>query len=73
MLKKAVQQGRSQRRGEAYSLRYVEPLSAARTTLAVLFSIFLSPFDFLALDQNGPFGHDPLPSGQPFQHTNLIR
>ena len=31
MLKKAVQQGRSERRGEAYPLGYVEPLSDART------------------------------------------
>ncbi len=40
MLKKAVQQGRSERRGEAYA-RYVEPLSDARTTLADFFSILL--------------------------------
>jgi hypothetical protein len=39
MLKRFVQQGRSERRGEAYSFRYVEPLSAARTLLANLFSI----------------------------------
>jgi hypothetical protein len=31
MLKKAVQQGRSEQRGEAYSVRYGEPLSEART------------------------------------------
>jgi len=37
MLKKSVQQGRSERRGEAY--RYVEPLSDARTPLADFFSI----------------------------------
>ena len=41
MLKKSVQQGRSKRRGEAYSVRYVEPLRAARTTLADFFSILL--------------------------------
>ncbi|WHZ15633.1 MAG: hypothetical protein OJF52_002478 [Nitrospira sp.] len=41
MLKKAVQQGRSKRRGEAYSVRYVEPLSEARTPLADFFSILL--------------------------------
>ena len=40
MLKKAVQQGRSERRGEA-TLRYVEPLSDARTPLADFFSILL--------------------------------
>jgi hypothetical protein len=36
MLKKAVQQGRSERRSEA-TLRYVEPLSDARTMLADFF------------------------------------
>ncbi len=41
MLKKAVQQGRSEQRGEAYSLPYGEPLSDARTTLADFFSILL--------------------------------
>jgi hypothetical protein len=41
MVKKAVQRGRSQRRGEAYSLRYVEPLSDARTKLADFFNILL--------------------------------
>ena len=34
LFRKAVQQGRSKRRGESYSLPYVEPLSAARTPLA---------------------------------------
>jgi len=33
LFRKAVQQGRSKRRGESYSLPYVEPLSAARTPL----------------------------------------
>ncbi len=41
MLKKAVQQGRSKRRGDAYSVRYGEPLSEARTPLADFFSILL--------------------------------
>ncbi len=41
MFKKAVQQGRSKRRGESYSPLYVEPLSAARTTLADFFNILL--------------------------------
>ena len=41
MLKKAVQQGRSERRDEAYAVRYVESLSGARTTLADFFSILL--------------------------------
>jgi hypothetical protein len=41
MLKKFVQQGRSERRGDAYSVPYVEPLSDARTPLADFFSILL--------------------------------
>jgi hypothetical protein len=41
MLKKAAQQGRSERRGDAYSVRYVEPLSEVRTPLADFFSILL--------------------------------
>jgi hypothetical protein len=41
MRKKAVQQGRSERRGDAYSVLYVEPLSDARTPLAVFFRILL--------------------------------
>jgi hypothetical protein len=39
MIKKFVQQGRSERRLEAYAVRYVEGLSDARTTLAAFFSI----------------------------------
>ena len=39
MLKKAVQQGRSERRAEAYPLGYVEGLSDARTKLPDFFSI----------------------------------
>ncbi len=57
MLKKAVQQGRSERRGEAYA-RYVEPLSDARTPLADFFSFLLEhvlspgrPFSFGLLDE----------------------
>ena len=42
MLKKAAQQGRSKRRGDAYSVRYGEPLSEARTPLADFFSILLA-------------------------------
>ena len=34
LFSKAVQQGRSERRGDAYSVQYVEPLSDARTPLA---------------------------------------
>jgi hypothetical protein len=41
MLKKAVQQGRSERRGESYCVSYVEPLSEARRKLADFFSILL--------------------------------
>jgi len=41
MLKKVVQQGRSKQRGDAYSVRYGEPLSEARTQLADFFSILL--------------------------------
>ena len=41
MLTKAAQQGRSERRGEARSVRYVEPLSTARTPLADFFSFLL--------------------------------
>ena len=42
MLKKAVQQGRSERRAEAYPLGYVEGLNDARTLLADFFSILLA-------------------------------
>jgi hypothetical protein len=41
ILKKAVQQGRSERRPEAYPLGYVEDLNDARTPLADFFSILL--------------------------------
>ena len=41
MLKKVVQQGRNKRRGDAYSVRYGEPRSEARTPLADFFSILL--------------------------------
>jgi hypothetical protein len=41
MLKKPVQQGRSERRTEAYPLGYVEGLNDARTPLADFFSILL--------------------------------
>ena len=39
MFKKAIQQGRSEREGEAYAFRYVEPLSDARTPLEAFFNI----------------------------------
>jgi hypothetical protein len=41
MLKKFVQQGRSECRPEAYLLGYVEGRNDARTTLADFFSILL--------------------------------
>ena len=41
MRKKAVQQGRSERRGESYFGPYVEPLSDARTPLAVFLRLLL--------------------------------
>jgi hypothetical protein len=41
MRKKAVQQGRSERRGESYSALYGEPLSDERTPLADFFRILL--------------------------------
>ncbi len=41
MLKMAVRRGRSEQRGESYSVPYVEPLSDARTKLADFFSILL--------------------------------
>jgi|GEM_PF-2238077 len=37
----AIQRGRSERRGESYSLSYVEPLSDARTKLGDFLSILL--------------------------------
>ena len=41
MLKKAAQQGRSERRADAYPLGYVEGLNDARTKLADFFSTLL--------------------------------
>ncbi|CAE6754735.1 hypothetical protein NSPZN2_30346 [Nitrospira defluvii] len=38
LFKNAVQQGRNKRRGDAYSLRYVEPLRAVRTPAAAFFN-----------------------------------
>jgi hypothetical protein len=45
MVKKAVQRGRSEQRGDAYSWPYVEPLRDAKTTLADFFNILLSGAD----------------------------
>jgi hypothetical protein len=41
---KAVQQGRSKRRGESYSPPYIEPLSIARTPLADFVNSLLGIF-----------------------------
>jgi hypothetical protein len=41
LFKKAVQQGRSERRDDAYSVPYVEPLSDVRTPLADFFNSLL--------------------------------
>jgi hypothetical protein len=65
MLKKAVQQGRSERRPQAYPLGYVEDLSDARTLLADFFSILLlrcvevpkrSVMEFVPTDLEVPLG-----------------
>lgn len=48
MLKKTVQRGRSERRGDAYSVPYGEPLNEATTKLADFFSILLVLLDSLA-------------------------
>jgi hypothetical protein len=41
LFRKAVRQGRSERRGESYSVPYVEPLSDARTPLAAFVNSLL--------------------------------
>ena len=43
VFKKACRQGRSERRGESYSFRYVEPLSDARTQPGAFFNTMLAP------------------------------
>ena len=53
MLKKAVQQGRSERGGEAYSCLYAEPQSDARTKLAAFFNILLAE----KTDERAEAGH----------------
>ena len=45
LFKKVVQQGRNERRGDAYSVPYVEPLSDVRTPLADFFNGLLRLFD----------------------------
>jgi hypothetical protein len=44
LFRKAVQQGRSKRRGESYSLPYIELLSDARTLLADFVNSLLVEF-----------------------------
>ena len=44
MRKQAVQQGRSNAKRGGVPLRYVEPLSDARTPLADFFRILLEPY-----------------------------
>ncbi|MEY4704300.1 MAG: hypothetical protein RL042_496 [Nitrospirota bacterium] len=48
MVKRAILQGRSERRGEAYCVPYGEPLSDARTKLEDFFNILL--LDEIELD-----------------------
>ena len=61
----AVQRGRSERRGEAYSVPYVEPLSDARTKLADFFSILLVEYDrFPAIHEHAMFDMPPHGAGQ---------
>src|SRR6478672_12979463 len=53
MFKTAVRRGRSEGGGEAYSFRYVEPPSDARTKLAAFFNILLVVFQCDALQDIG--------------------
>jgi hypothetical protein len=59
MVKKAFQQGRSERRGEAYSLPYVEPLSDARTTLEDFFNILLAGVAYVCDTRKSPDSPPP--------------
>ena len=51
LFKKAVQQGRSERRGESYFVPYVEPLSDARTMLAGFFNSLLATSTYEAISR----------------------
>ncbi|MBH0203096.1 MAG: hypothetical protein HP496_12585 [Nitrospira sp.] len=53
LFRKAVQQGRSKRRGESYSRPYVEPLSVARTPLADFVNSLLRQREVLQLIAEG--------------------
>ena len=55
LFRKTVQQGRSERRGESYSVPYVEPLSDARTMLADFVNSLLVEFSMLWAGED-PFG-----------------
>lgn len=52
----AAQQGRSERRGEANSLQYADPLRDMRTSLAAFFNSLLHPA-FVEFDGIGPGGY----------------
>jgi hypothetical protein len=55
MLKKTVQQGRSERRPKAYPLGYVEGLNDAKTKLADFFSILIRHLE--SASQSEPSRH----------------
>jgi hypothetical protein len=52
LFRKAVQQGRSERRGDAYSVPYVEPLSDVRTPLADFVNSLLIGDESLGREQD---------------------
>src|SRR5262245_2568329 len=58
--KQAVRQGRSERRGEAYSVPYVEPLSEARTQQADSFQRPANPAR-VSLSSPGRTARRPIP------------
>jgi hypothetical protein len=65
--KKAVQQGRSERRGESYSGPYVEPLSEARTPLADFFRILLALYRKERPRQGQDDKHEAVPTERSLQ------
>ena len=74
----AVQQGRSEQRGESYSGLYVEPLSDARTTLVDFFSILLDlpagpDQDVTTLNPNFIAPHTISPAIRPLAISNVKR
>ena len=52
LFRKAIQQGRSERRGDAYSVPYVEPLNDARTPLADFVNSLLGRRDHMGNSWN---------------------